>query len=236
MPGATSRPTRPVNTTSDITRGFSSATIVARTRAGAARACVERLCARVGHRAFKAIRRIVCRAPPAPTLQCCAVSLMRGSSSNWWNGGGEGSVHSSVVAPAPHGLFAGDAACSAERVEHAVEEDQRAEAGDVGADRGDEVPAGEGVRIVDVAARHAGEAEEVLREEDQVDADERHPEVQLAERLVVHVAGHLREPVVPAGEDARTPRRATARSGSARPRSRCRAARGRRRHWRAPRR
>ena len=33
----------------------------------------------------------------------------RGSTSNWWNGGGDGSVHSSVVAPAPHGL---SAACS----------------------------------------------------------------------------------------------------------------------------
>ena len=32
--------------------------------------------------------------------------LMRGSVLNWWNGGGEGSVHSSVVAPAPHGLSA----------------------------------------------------------------------------------------------------------------------------------
>src|SRR6185437_4904196 len=30
----------------------------------------------------------------------------RGSTSNWWNGGGEGSVHSSVVAPTPHGLSA----------------------------------------------------------------------------------------------------------------------------------
>ena len=46
-----------------------------------------------------------------------------------------------------------------------------------------------------------GKAEEVLREEQHVGADEGQPEVQLAERLVVHVAGHLREPVVPAGED-----------------------------------
>ena len=30
----------------------------------------------------------------------------RGSTSNWWNGGGDDSVHSSVVAPAPHGLSA----------------------------------------------------------------------------------------------------------------------------------
>src|SRR5262245_29351679 len=28
----------------------------------------------------------------------------RGSVSNWWKGGGDDSVHSSVVAPAPHGL------------------------------------------------------------------------------------------------------------------------------------
>jgi hypothetical protein len=28
----------------------------------------------------------------------------RGSVSNWWNGGGDGSVHSSVVAPMPQGL------------------------------------------------------------------------------------------------------------------------------------
>src|SRR5262245_9181821 len=32
--------------------------------------------------------------------------LIRGSSLNWWNGGGDGSVHSSVVAPGPHGLAA----------------------------------------------------------------------------------------------------------------------------------
>src|SRR5262245_52716754 len=30
--------------------------------------------------------------------------LTRGSVSQVWNGGGDGSVHSSVVAPAPHGL------------------------------------------------------------------------------------------------------------------------------------
>ena len=30
----------------------------------------------------------------------------RGSVSYWWNGGGEGSVHSSVVAPLPQGLAA----------------------------------------------------------------------------------------------------------------------------------
>src|SRR3546814_18782913 len=30
--------------------------------------------------------------------------LITGSFSSWWNGGGEDSVHSSVVAPSPHGL------------------------------------------------------------------------------------------------------------------------------------
>ena len=41
----------------------------------------------------------------------------------------------------------------------------------------------------------------MLREEDKVHADESHPEVQLADGLVVHVAAHLREPVVPAAEN-----------------------------------
>ena len=46
-------------------------------------------------------------------------SLHARQPSNWWNGGGEDSVHSSVVAPAPHGL---SPACSLrdEGVDHAV--------------------------------------------------------------------------------------------------------------------
>jgi len=59
----------------------------------------------------------------------------------------------------------------------------------------------ERIRIVDITARHSGEAEEVLRKEDEVHTDEGHPEVQLADGLVVHVAAHLREPVVPAAEN-----------------------------------
>ena len=31
-------------------------------------------------------------------------AVMRGKVSNWWNGGGEDKVHSSVVAPGPQGL------------------------------------------------------------------------------------------------------------------------------------
>ena len=111
-----------------------------------------------------------------------------------------------------------------------------ADARDVGADRGDEVPAGERVRIVDIAARHAGEAEEVLREEDEVDADERHPEVQLADLLRCTCSRTSSGTSSTSRRRSRRRRRATARSGSARRRNRCRAASGRCRHWRARRR
>ena len=46
---------------------------------------------------------------PRPHRRNCAQApshLIRGSTLNWWNGGGEDSVHSSVVAPGPHGLSA----------------------------------------------------------------------------------------------------------------------------------
>src|SRR5437762_3454129 len=43
--------------------------------------------------------------------------------------------------------------------------------------------------------------DQVHREEGRVEADERQPEMQLPEPLVVHAAGHLREPVVDPGED-----------------------------------
>src|SRR5689334_13804021 len=39
----------------------------------------------------------------------CRRYLITGRTSNWWNAGGDESVHSRVVAPAPHGLAA---ACS----------------------------------------------------------------------------------------------------------------------------
>ena len=41
----------------------------------------------------------------------------------------------------------------------------------------------------------------MLRDEREVEADEQEPEVEPAEALVVHPAGHLREPVVEARED-----------------------------------
>src|SRR6266446_10811591 len=65
------------------------------------------------------------RAPPVPTMWLRAATppypppacgeyrrgrrlshLTSGSTSNWWNGGGDGRVHSRVDVPGPHGLFA----------------------------------------------------------------------------------------------------------------------------------
>ena len=51
------------------------------------------------------------------------------------------------------------------------------------------------------AARHPEQAEHVLREERQVEADEDEPEVQLPEPLVERAPEHLRPPVVEAAED-----------------------------------
>src|SRR3546814_1246404 len=50
-------------------------------------------------------------------------------------------------------------------------------------------------------ARHARLDNEVLGEEKDVHADEKNPEMQLAQELAVHPARHLREPVIEAGEE-----------------------------------
>ncbi|KAF1857671.1 hypothetical protein Lal_00014188 [Lupinus albus] len=88
-----------------------------------------------------------------------------------------------------------------ERQDDADHEDEHTEAEDVAAVGGDLVPTGEGFRVIRVAARHAGEAEEVHREEQDVRTDEGQPEVQLAGPFRDDAAGHLREPVVDTGED-----------------------------------
>ena len=69
-------------------------------------------------------------------------------------------------------------------------------------DRRDDVVRLEAVggQVVGVAARHAHVAQPVLHQERGVKADERQPEVQLAQPLVEQPAGHLREPEVDAGE------------------------------------
>src|ERR1700720_381098 len=68
-----------------------------------------------------------------------------------------------------------------EGVKDDEDEEQSRSEGDKGADRRHQVPAGKGVGIVADPPRHAGEAEEVHREEGQVDADEERPEMATAE-------------------------------------------------------
>ena len=84
--------------------------------------------------------------------------------------------------------------------EHVPDERQRGGAQHERADRGDHVQRGEpvGGQVVGVAARHALVAQPVLHQERGVEPDEREPEVHLAQRLVHHPAGHLREPEVDA--------------------------------------
>ena len=86
------------------------------------------------------------------------------------------------------------------RQDHEEQEEHLRQAETEGADGGDHVEVGELRRVVGVAARHAGQTEEVHREEGDVEGDQRQPEVQLAQVFVVHVAGPLRQPVVEAGE------------------------------------
>src|SRR5258707_727259 len=80
-----------------------------------------------------------------------------------------------------------------ERVCYAEEEYQCAESREIRAERRDEVPAGESIGVVSDATRHAGEPKEMLGKEDNVDANEGQPEVQLADRLRIHVAGDDRQ-------------------------------------------
>ena len=114
-PGATARPTSAVKITSDITRGFNSSK---KSRAdpmppsGSAVAPNSLLAitlSDINHRYFHSPARSRGRLKEAlrPGGPDRSVDhLIRGSSENWWNGGGEESVHSSVVAPSPHGLLA----------------------------------------------------------------------------------------------------------------------------------
>ncbi len=50
------------------------------------------------------------------------------------------------------------------------------------------------------APRHAFEAEDVHREEGEIEADEENPEIQFSERFVHHAPGHFREPVIKRAE------------------------------------
>ena len=92
--GATSRPHRPVKTTSVITRGLVSAR---KSRQSAGRALGRGRC----HIRPGAVGSVKIR-----LAERCGILAQStfGSVSNWWKGGGLDSVHSSVVAPSPHGL------------------------------------------------------------------------------------------------------------------------------------
>src|SRR5437763_1319062 len=84
-------------------------------------------------------------------------------------------------APAPTAVIGADPVCECEGVENDEDEAQRRGVRNERADRRHHVPAGKRIGVVRDAPRHAGEPEEVLREEGQVDADERRPEMDLAE-------------------------------------------------------
>src|SRR3546814_15851241 len=89
------------------------------------------------------------------------------------------------------GVIAGDT-LPGEGFTYRKQEDEDAEAGDVGANRGNPVPARKGLRIVDVAARHARKTQEVLGDEAQVAAEEQEPEKQDTKTSVGHKPGKLR--------------------------------------------
>jgi hypothetical protein len=90
----------------------------------------------------------------------------------WWRGQGP-FQRRRTLAP----RIVGRALLAPERIDHAVHEHEQADEENVGANRRHQVSAGEGVRVVGVAARHAREAEKVLREEQHVGADEGDPEM-----------------------------------------------------------
>ena len=95
------------------------------------------------------------------------------------------------------GLFA----LAAGALHHRIQEQELRRPEPEGADRREHVPVGELLRVVGNAARHPGETQEVHREERHVERDQRRPEMDFAERLVVHRAGPLRDPVVRAAEE-----------------------------------
>src|SRR5690348_6832127 len=80
------------------------------------------------------------------------------------------------------------------------DEDQLAESQDERPDRLEPVQGPHGWRVVVDTTRHALEAEEVHREEDEVHPDEREGEVPPRQSLGVHATGHPREPEVEARE------------------------------------
>src|SRR6266704_3361955 len=89
-----------------------------------------------------------------------------------------------------------------ERPDHVRDEDDLAERDDERSERREPVQRPQRGVVVVHATRHALEAEEVHREEDQVHADEGEGEVPAGEPLGIHAPGHPREPEVESREDA----------------------------------
>src|SRR5437763_2622114 len=89
------------------------------------------------------------------------------------------------------------------RLDGVDHEDERRERHHEGPDRRDEIPRRPPAVVVvgPDPARHPEQAEEVLREEGQVDSDEVEPEVDLPEPLVEEPPEHLRPPVVEGPEE-----------------------------------
>ncbi len=159
--GATTMPASPVKTTSDITRGFRSAKEIADGRSA-------RIDREGGSRSRACIT--VCQ----DHLISAAVRYRCGTAA------AEGSVHSSVVAPPPHGLspalrFARSASAIVDQ-----EDDHAGMLGDEGADRGNEVPAREGVGIIrGAAAAMPASPRKCIGKKATLTPHERDPEMQL---------------------------------------------------------
>ena len=82
-------------------------------------------------------------------------------------------------------------------------DDEQENAGDahVATEAAQGIPSGKRLRVVEDTARHASNPQEVHGEERQVDAHERHPEVDVRQALVVSEAAELAEPEVESAED-----------------------------------
>ena len=83
------------------------------------------------------------------------------------------------------------------------DEQQLADPEDKTADAGNHVPLGKLHGVIRDTARHPRQPQEVLREEQHVDRDHRKPEVELAQLLVIHVAGPLGQPEIGAGHQGK---------------------------------
>src|SRR5689334_3343647 len=186
-PGATIIPAKPEKTTSDITRGFSSCR-KSETRAPSC-AAENAPCPAAGKSSVASLNE------PASPYACLTPPL--------FNDGqllvaveGRRRTHRPfqrrrTFAPVIGAHFL----AGKQRVEHHADEPDRAGIGDVGADGGDVVPAGKGVRIVGDAPRHAGQPQDMHGEEGHVHADEGDPEMDLARPFRILAAAHLADPV-----------------------------------------